>query len=59
MERDSEESCLLSVILITINIKVEYVPQFYGLETFIAILYNHGIKHGRIKKFNIIDFYDE
>ena len=59
VERDSEESCLLSVILITINIKVEYVPQFYGLETFIAILYNREIKHGRIRIFKIIDFYDE
>ena len=46
-------------LLMTINIKVEYVPQFYGLETFIAILYNPGIKHGRTRIFKIIDFYDK
>ena len=41
----------------TINIKVEYVSEFYDLETFIAILYNPGIKHGRMRIFEIIDFY--
>ena len=49
VERDSEESCLLSVILITINIKVEYVPQFYGLETFIANALQPQNKTQRIK----------
>ena len=46
-------------IITTINNKVEYVSEFYGLETFIAILYNHGIKHGRKRFFEIIDFYCE
>ena len=55
----SSSVCLMVEIFIitTINNKVEYVSEFYGLETFIAILYNHGIKHGRKRFFEIIDFY--